>query len=40
MSRAKSNVIRPQLAKAPTGIEGLDQVTGGGLPQVVAPLGN
>jgi len=33
MSRAKSNVIRPQLAKAPTGIEGLDQVTGGGLPQ-------
>ncbi len=33
MSRAKSPVVHPQLAKAPTGIQGLDQVTGGGLPK-------
>jgi len=30
---AKSKLVRPQLAKAPTGIQGLDQVTGGGLPK-------
>jgi hypothetical protein len=24
---------RPQLVKAPTGIQGLDEITGGGLPQ-------
>ena len=33
MSRAKAPVVRPRLAKAPTGIQGLDQVTGGGLPK-------
>jgi len=33
MSRTKPSVVRPQLAKALTGIQGLDQVTGGGLPR-------
>ena len=33
MPRTKPTVVRPQLAKAPTGIQGLDQVTGGGLPK-------
>ena len=36
MSRAKSKqstVVHPKLAKAPTGIQGLDQVTGGGFPK-------
>jgi circadian clock protein KaiC len=33
MSRAKPTVVRAELAKAPTGIQGLDQVTGGGLPK-------
>ena len=35
MPRAKSipKVVRHQLAKTPTGIQGLDEVTGGGLPK-------
>ena len=35
MPRAKSipKVVRHQLAKAPTGIQGMDEVTGGGLPK-------
>jgi circadian clock protein KaiC len=33
MPRAKTKVIRTLLAKAPTGIQGLDEVTGGGLPK-------
>jgi len=33
MSSAKPKVVRTSLAKAPTGIHGLDEVTGGGLPK-------
>ena len=33
MPRAKTKVIRPLLSKAPTGIQGLDEVAGGGLPK-------
>src|SRR5271170_6799163 len=33
MPRTRPKVIRPSLAKAPTGIQGLDEVTGGGLPK-------
>src|SRR5271157_1193190 len=33
MPRARPKVARPSLAKAPTGIQGLDEVTGGGLPK-------
>lgn len=33
MPRAKPKVVRTPLPKAPTGIQGLDQVTGGGLPK-------
>jgi circadian clock protein KaiC len=33
MPRLRTNVGYPQLAKVPTGIAGLDQVTGGGLPK-------
>jgi circadian clock protein KaiC len=33
MPRAKPKVVRPSLAKVPTGIQGLDEVTGGGLPK-------
>ncbi len=33
MPRAKPKSIRPRLTKAPTGIQGLDEVTGGGLPK-------
>src|SRR5580658_9082977 len=35
MPRPKANPksARPRLAKAPTGIQGLDEVTGGGLPK-------
>jgi len=33
MSSAKSKVVHTRLAKAPTGIQGLDEVTGGGLPK-------
>jgi circadian clock protein KaiC len=33
MPRAKPKVVRTSLAKAPTGIDGLDEVTGGGLPK-------
>jgi circadian clock protein KaiC len=33
MPRAKPRVVRPSLAKVPTGIQGLDEVTGGGLPK-------
>jgi len=33
MPRAKSKVIRASLAKTRTGIQGLDEVTGGGLPK-------
>ena len=33
MPRAKPKVVRTSLAKAPTGIQGLDEVTGGGLPK-------
>ena len=33
MPRAKPQVVRPSLAKVPTGIQGLDEVTGGGLPK-------
>ena len=33
MPRARPKVVRPSLPKAPTGIQGLDEVTGGGLPK-------
>jgi circadian clock protein KaiC len=33
MPRAKPKVVRTSLPKAPTGIQGLDEVTGGGLPK-------
>ncbi len=33
MPRAKPKAVRSCLAKAPTGIQGLDEVTGGGLPK-------
>jgi circadian clock protein KaiC len=33
MPSAKPKVVRTSLAKAPTGIQGLDEVTGGGLPK-------
>src|SRR5580692_3421764 len=33
MPRAKPKVIRPSLAKVSTGIQGFDEVTGGGLPK-------
>jgi replicative DNA helicase len=33
MPRAKPKAVRPSLAKTPTGIQGLDEVTGGGLPK-------
>jgi circadian clock protein KaiC len=33
LPRAKPKVVRSSLAKAPTGIRGLDEVTGGGLPK-------
>ena len=33
MPRPRPKVVRPSLAKAPTGIQGLDEVTGGGLPR-------
>ena len=33
MPRAKAKVVPPSLAKVPTGIQGLDEVTGGGLPK-------
>jgi circadian clock protein KaiC len=33
MPRAKPKAVRASLAKAPTGIQGLDEVTGGGLPK-------
>jgi len=33
MLSAKPKVVRTSLAKAPTGIQGLDEVTGGGLPK-------
>ena len=33
MPRAKPKVVCTSLAKAPTGIQGLDEVTGGGLPK-------
>jgi circadian clock protein KaiC len=33
MSSARPKVTRASLAKAPTGIQGLDEVTGGGLPK-------
>src|SRR5580692_7655618 len=33
MTRARPKAARPSLAKAPTGIQGLDEVTGGGLPK-------
>jgi circadian clock protein KaiC len=33
MPRAKPKVFRTSLAKVPTGIQGLDEVTGGGLPK-------
>jgi circadian clock protein KaiC len=33
MSRAKPKIARTPLPKAPTGIQGLDEVTGGGLPK-------
>ena len=32
-AKPKSKSIRTSLAKSPTGIEGLDEVTGGGLPK-------
>ncbi|MGA7079172.1 MAG: ATPase domain-containing protein [Terriglobales bacterium] len=32
MPRAKPKIVRTSLAKAPPGIQGLDEVTGGGLP--------
>jgi circadian clock protein KaiC len=31
--KPKLNIVRPSLAKVPTGIKGLDEVTGGGLPE-------
>src|ERR1700692_1777475 len=33
MPHAKSKISRTTLAKTPTGIDGLDEVTGGGLPK-------
>src|SRR3954454_9542107 len=33
MPRAKSKMSRVPLSKTPTGIDGLDEVTGGGLPK-------
>jgi len=33
MPRVRPKVVRPSLPKAPTGIQGLDEVTGGGLPK-------
>ena len=33
MPRAKPNALRPSLPKTLTGIQGLDEVTGGGLPK-------
>ena len=33
MPHAKRTVVHPELPKTPTGIEGLDEVTGGGLPK-------
>src|SRR5271168_2968938 len=33
MTPAKPKVVRRSLAKSPTGIQGLDEVTGGGLPK-------
>jgi len=33
MPRARPKVDRSSLAKAPTGIQGLDEVTGGGVPK-------
>lgn len=33
MPRAKPKAVHPSLAKVPTGIQGLDEVTGGGLPK-------
>ncbi len=33
MPRVKPKVVRTSLPKAPTGIQGLDEVTGGGLPK-------
>jgi circadian clock protein KaiC len=33
MPRVKPKAVRASLAKAPTGIQGLDEVTGGGLPK-------
>ena len=33
MPRVKPKAVRTSLAKAPTGIQGLDEVTGGGLPK-------
>jgi circadian clock protein KaiC len=33
MPRVKPKVVRTSLAKVPTGIQGLDEVTGGGLPK-------
>ena len=29
----QKQIARPQLPKAPTGIQGLDEITGGGLPK-------
>jgi circadian clock protein KaiC len=33
MPRARPTVVRKSIAKAPTGIQGLDEITGGGLPK-------
>ncbi len=33
MQSTRPKVVRPSLAKVPTGIQGLDEVTGGGLPK-------
>src|SRR5579864_9508065 len=33
MAHARPKVVRPMLRKTPTGIQGLDEVTGGGLPK-------
>ena len=33
MTRAKPKAVHPSLAKAPTGIQGLDEISGGGLPK-------
>jgi circadian clock protein KaiC len=33
MSASNGGVVEPKLPKAPTGIEGLDEITGGGLPR-------